>query len=307
MAKAVGIDIGGTNIKAGIVDSSGAVLESVTEPTGSGDVRETVARLARDLSKGSDISGVGIGVAGLLDRAEDRVQLCANIPTLEGFSFREIGIKKKLVVENDANAAAFAELWQGLGSKFKSFVLMTLGTGIGAGIVHDGKLLRVAAEAGHTSINATGEKCPCGNYGCLELYASAGAIVAQAVKSLESGAESMLRECCRGNIYRVTPDDVYKAALDGDIISREALKAAGYHLGIGIANLITLLSPEVIVLAGGLTGAWDIYVAEAIREAGRRSFKGLYDKVEIARSVMSPETIGVIGAAGLVLHSEKTC
>jgi len=307
MAKAVGIDIGGTNIKAGIVDSSGEVLESVTEPTGAGDVRETVARLAKDLSKGPGITGVGIGVAGLLERRDDRVLLCANIPALDGFSFRDLGIKKKLVVENDANAAAFAELWQGLGSKFKSFVLMTLGTGIGAGIVHDGKLLRVSAEAGHMSIDASGQKCPCGNYGCLELYAAAGAIVAQAVKALESGAQSMLKECCRGNIYRVTPDDVYRAALEGDIISREALKSAGYHLGIGITNLITLLSPEVVVLAGGLTGAWDIYVAEAIREAGRRSFKGLYDKVEIARSALAPETIGVIGAAGLVLHSEKTC
>lgn len=305
MAKAVGIDIGGTSIKAGIVDSSGAVLESVIEPTSGADVRETVARLARDLSGASGVTGVGIGVAGLLDRAEDKVLLCANIPSLEGFSFRDLGIKKKLVVENDANVAAYAELWQGLGARFRSFVLMTLGTGIGAGIVHEGRLLRVSAEAGHMSIDAGGQKCPCGNYGCLELYASAGAIVAQAVRSMEGGAESMLKECCRGNIYRVAPDDVYRAALDGDITSREALKAAGYHLGIGIANLIALLSPEVVVLAGGLTGAWDIYVAEAIREAGRRSMKGLYDKVEIARSALSPESIGIIGAAGLVLNNEK--
>ncbi|MDI6745125.1 MAG: ROK family protein, partial [Thermodesulfovibrionales bacterium] len=209
-----------------------------------------------------------------------------------------------VLVENDANAAAFGEKWGGAGKEFNSFVLLTLGTGIGSGIIYKGMLADCAAEIGHMSINADGEKCPCGNYGCLELYAAAKAIHAKVVSALAKGNESLLRECCNGNIYKITAEDIYKQAIEGDNLAREALKEAGRHLGIGLANTINIISPEAIILTGGLIGAWNIYVQEAVKEASRRSFKALFDKVKIIPSLLGDDA-GMIGAAGLVFSAQS--
>jgi glucokinase len=205
-------------------------------------------------------------------------------------------------IENDANAAAFGEKWIGIGKEFSSFVLFTLGTGIGGGIIHDKKLLKVAAEIGHITIHADGEKCHCGNSGCLESYASARALLSNVISALESGRESILKGLFNGNFYKLTAEDIYRTALDGDILAREMLKDAGKNLGIGIANIINVMSPEAIVLAGGLTGAWDIYIQEAIKEASRRSFKELFNKVKIIPSLLGDDA-GVIGSAGIVFEN----
>jgi glucokinase len=178
-------------------------------------------------------------------------------------------------------------------------VLLTLGTGIGGGIIHKGKLLNVSSEIGHMSINADAEKCLCGNIGCLENYASARAMIARAVSMLEKGTESLLKECCKGSIYKITPEDIYKAALDGDTLSREILRDAGRFLGVGLANIINIMSPEAIILAGGLVGAWNIYVQEAIKEASRRAFRDLFDGVKIIPSSLGDDA-GIVGAASLV-------
>jgi glucokinase len=178
-------------------------------------------------------------------------------------------------------------------------VLLTLGTGIGGGIIHRGKLLKVSAEFGHMSINADAEKCPCGNNGCLENYASARAMIAKAVSMIEKGTESLLKECCKGSIYKITPEDIYRAALDGDTLAREILRDAGRFLGVGLANIINIMSPEAIILAGGLIGAWNIYVQEAIKEASRRAFRELFDGVKIIPSSLGDDA-GIVGAARLV-------
>jgi glucokinase len=187
----------------------------------------------------------------------------------------------------------------GAGKNFENFVLLTLGTGIGGGIIYKGVLLDVSAEIGHMSINSEAEKCTCGNVGCLENYASARAMIAKTVAMLEKGTESLLKDCCKGSIYKITPEDIYKAALEGDTLSREILRESGKALGVGLANLINILSPEAIILAGGLVGAWNIYVQEAIREASRRAFKDLFDSVKIIPSSLGDEA-GVVGAASLV-------
>jgi glucokinase len=206
-------------------------------------------------------------------------------------------------MENDANAAAKGELWAGAGRDFSAFVLFTLGTGIGGGIVHDRKLLSVSAEIGHMSINAEGGKCHCGNYGCLESYAGARAILAQTVSLLEAGRESLLREYCSGNFYKLTTEDIYRAAREGDNLSRDLLKNAGKYLGIGIANIINIFNPEAVILAGGLTGAWDIYVQEAIREASKRALRELFDGVKIVASSFADDA-GIIGSAGMVFQEK---
>ena len=288
-----------------LVSRDWQVVKKIKEPSMGLSAGDDVIQLMKDSIAGlmsPDVEGIGIGVAGVLDRAENRITLSPNIPPLTGYSFNGLGYPVPVYVENDANAAALGEARAGAGRDFRNFVLMTLGTGIGGGIIYGGELLKVAAEVGHMSVVADGKKCFCGNNGCLELFASARAIIASVVESLEGGAESALRECCQGKIYRITPEDVYKAALEeGDMLSREVLKEAGRYLGIGIANIINIMSPEAVILAGGLVGAWNIYVDEAIKEASKRAFKSLFQAVSILPASLGDEA-GVVGAASLVFN-----
>lgn len=307
MAKnyAIGVDIGGTNIRAALINSSGEVESKVKESTG----RKPVAVLHKLIdslySKHSkQICGIGLAVAGIIDRDEGIVLRSPNIQGLTGVNL-EAEVKSRyktcIVVENDANAAAYGEKCAGAGRDFKSFVILTLGTGIGGGIVMNNKLLSVAAEVGHMSINANGQQCACGNVGCLESYASASAIIENAVSEVEKGNSSILRNLYNGNFYKLNAEDIYKAALDGDVLSRSVLREAGKSLGIGIANLINILSPDAIILTGGLLGAWNIYVDSAIQEASKRALKELYAKVKIIPSSLG-DNAGIIGAAKLVFE-----
>ncbi|MCL4537715.1 MAG: ROK family protein [Nitrospirae bacterium] len=302
---AIGVDIGGTNIRAALINSSGEVESKVKESTG----RKPVAVLHKLIdslySKHSkQICGIGLAVAGIIDRDEGIVLRSPNIQGLTGVNL-EAEVKSRyktcIVVENDANAAAYGEKCAGAGRDFKSFVIFTLGTGIGGGIVMNNKLLSVAAEVGHMSINANGQQCACGNVGCLESYASASAIIGNAVSEAEKGNSSILRNLYNGNFYKLNAEDIYKAALDGDVLSRSVLREAGKSLGIGIANLINILSPDAIILTGGLLGAWNIYVDSAIQEASKRALKELYAKVKIIPSSLG-DNAGIIGAAKLVFE-----
>jgi len=296
----IGVDLGGTNLRVALVSRKGEVLKKIKEPS-TGDIFESLKKAIQGLLS-PEVEGVGIGVAGVVDREGKKVIVSPNLPEINGMDFKKLGFRVPLYVENDANAAALGEATMGAGKEIKNFVMLTLGTGVGGGIIHKGKLLAMAAEIGHMSIMAEGEKCFCGNLGCLELYCSARAIIGAATRSLEAGAESSLREVTQGNIYRVTPEDIYNAAMEGDNLSREVLKNAGKYLGVGIANVINIMSPDAVILAGGLIGAWNIYVEEAIREASKRAFKSLYQKVSIIPASLGDEA-GVVGAASLVFQS----
>jgi glucokinase len=300
---AIGIDLGGTNLRIACVSRHGEIIEKIKEPTSEELLESILAGTGKLFSK--EVAGIGLGVAGLISREERKVLISPNLHIVEKIDLvREMEGKFGIPVllENDANVAAFGELWVGAGRDLKNFVLLTLGTGIGGGIVSERKLLGIAAEIGHMSIVADGEKCSCGNYGCLELYASVRAILSRASSALEAGRESLLREYCGGNFYKLTTEDIHRAALDGDALARELLKNAGRYLGIGIANIVNCMSPEAVVLAGGLTGAWDLYIQEAMREASRRALKELFDRVRILPSLLKDDA-GVIGAAGLVFDS----
>jgi glucokinase len=300
---AIGIDLGGTNLRIALVSRYGDILQKSKEPT-SGELLESILTGTGKLFSG-EVAGIGLGVAGLISSADRKVIISPNLLIVEKLDLVRALEEKygvPVLIENDANVAAFGELWAGAGRGLKHFVLLTLGTGIGGGIVHDRKLLSIAAEIGHMSIDADGEKCGCGNYGCLELYASVRAILARASSALEAGRESILRDYCGGNFYKLTTEDIYRAAFDGDSFARELLKNAGRHLGIGIANIINLMSPEAVVLSGGLTGAWDIYVQEAMKEASKRALRELFERVRIIPSLLKDDA-GVIGAAGLVFRA----
>ena len=297
---AIGVDLGGSNLRVALVSEEGEIARKVKKAS-SEEVLNSLFETIEEVLHG-DIAGIGLGVAGLIDRENGRVLSSPNYRAVEGLNIAaDIERKFNLPVylENDANCAALGERVRGAGKDFENFVLLTLGTGIGGSIIYKGELLDAAAEIGHMSINAEAEKCPCGNIGCLENYASARAMIAKAVVMLEKGTESMLKNCCNGSIYKITPDDIYKSALEGDTLSREILRDAGRALGVGLANLINILSPEAIILAGGLIGAWNIYVQEAIKEASRRAFKDIFEAVKIIPSSLGDDA-GVVGAASLV-------
>lgn len=302
----VGVDLGGTNIRAALIDFEGKVAEKAKAPTGN-DPLQTLFRLLEPVyaAAAGEVAGLGIAVAGLINRDKGIVIGSPNIPKLDGVNLRaevENIYKTRIVIENDANAAAYGEKFSGVGKDIKNFVMFTLGTGIGAGIIYDGRLLPVAAEIGHMSIKADGQQCPCGNVGCLELYASATAIIGNTVAELEKGGSSILKEFNNGNFYKVEAKDIYDAALEGDPLARNILREAGKGLGIGIANVINILSPDAIVLTGGLIGAWNIYIESAIKEASKRALKELYGNVQIIASTLGDDA-GLIGAAQLVRDS----
>lgn len=295
----ISIDLGGTNLRAAVVSPEGNIIKKIKEPS-LVDVKTVLKKTFSSLMS-EDIKAIGIAVAGIIDKSTKKVLISPNLHEIEGFEFQELAPGIPLIVENDASSAAIGEMWLGAGREFNDFILLTLGTGIGGGIIYNRELLDVAAEVGHMSIDHNGAKCPCGNNGCLELYASARAITGSVTSAIEKGAESILTEKSTGNIYKLTAEDIFKAAFEGDNVSREAIRDAGRHLGIGIANLINLLSPSAIILSGGLIGAWDIYTKEAIKEAGKRSLKSLFEGTKIIPAVHS-DNAGILGAAYLALR-----
>ena len=304
----IGIDIGGTNVRTALIGLDGNIVSKVKNAAG----KEPLSVLNKHLDalyapNAREICGIGIAVAGLVGR-NGAILKSPNIPKLNDVNLRS-EIRKRfrtcVEVENDANAAACGEKASGAGKELSDFVMLTLGTGIGGGVVAEGSLLPVAAEVGHMSINAEGPQCPCGNVGCLELYASATAIVGNAASELEKGKASMLRDAYNGNFYKLTAEDIYRAALEGDSLARTILREAGKCLGVGIANVINIFSPEAVILTGGLIGAWNLYIEFAIKEASKRALKELYDRVKIIPSVLGDDA-GIIGAANLVFEKCKS-
>lgn len=304
---AIGVDLGGTNLRVALVSREGEIIKKLKVPSFEKAEEALISSISEMFEGAENVAGIGIGVAGLIDRASSIVVISPNLPLIERVPIAEILTARfnvPVFIENDANAAALGERLMGTGRKYRDFVLLTLGTGIGGGIIYNGKLLNVSAEIGHMSINSTGIKCACGNHGCLESYASARAILEYAINALEHGAVSVLKEYCSGNFYKLTPEDIYKAALDGDNLSKDVLREAGKHLGVGISNMMNIFSPEAVILAGGLTGAWNIYVQEAIKEASKRTFKQLFDRVEIVQSSLG-DNAGVLGSACLAFNSKN--
>ncbi len=296
---AIGIDIGGTNIRAAIVSNKGEIIKK-SKKKSSGDIITAIYKTIENLFS-ENIEGIGFAVAGLIDYQKGSVLVSPNLPAIEGEDFvnkLSARFNVPVIIENDANAAAYGELCAGAGRGFSNFVLLTLGTGIGGGIIYNKKLMNVSAEIGHMSINSEGSKCSCGNYGCLESYASATAIVSSAINFIENGRESILKG--QSNNYKnITAEEIFRAAKDGDLLSIDVFKNAGKFLGIGISNIINILSPEAVILTGGLTGAWDIYVKEAITVASERAFGYLFKRTKILRSELMDDA-GITGAAELV-------
>lgn len=323
MKAAVGLDMGGTNIKAVLASEEGEILirRKYPTPVVSGEKSERIEDKlinilkdflkeaeAQQFNRGMNLVGIGFGIAGLVDTRNGVVIESPNISTIEGIPIKEIFEKEfslPVILENDANACAYGEKWIGAGRDFDNFVVLTLGTGLGGGLIYKGELYKGALEIGHMVIEPHGRFCPCGSFGCLESYASGRAIVDRATSSLEKGTESMLTKCCDGNFYKITPADVYKTAMEGDTLSREVFREAGQYLGIGVANLINLLSPEAVIIGGGLVSAWDLFIEELKKEVSKRAFKPLSAKTKILKAGLIDDS-GAIGTAGLIFKAAES-
>lgn len=321
MKIAIGLDIGGTNTKTVIASEKGEVLLSRKNPTPAvtekekGKIESGLIANLKDflneatskkvISEASKLSGIGIGIAGLIDRKQGRIIQSPNISAINGVALRDIFEKEfslPVIIENDANAYAYGEKWIGAGKDLDNFIVLTLGTGLGCGLIYKGQLYEGPMEVGHMTIVPSGRYCTCGSSGCLESYASGRAIVDKAISSLEKGTESLLSKCCDGNIYKITPEIVFEKALDGDSLSREIFREVGQFLGIGIANLINILGIDAVIIGGGLIGAWDMFIEELSKEAQKRAFKLLSTDVKILKSALTKDG-GSIGAAGLLFSS----
>ena len=314
----VGVDIGGTNIKVGVMPfEGGAPLAMRTLPTeaqrGAQSVVERVLRAMREAMDevfaahggGKEtVAGVGIGSPGPLNRESGLVIDTPNLGwrnfPLRDLISNDIGLPAWL--DNDANCATYGEWWMGAGKGTQSLIGVTLGTGIGGGIVLDGELFHgvsdAAGEIGHMTIDFTGRKCKCGNYGCLEAYASGPNIAARAIEGIDAGAETALLDLVDGRLERITAHTVYEAVVQGDAYANEVMVETAKILGAGVANLINIFNPEAVVISGGVTRAGDHLFVPLRAEIRRRAFLSAAEACQVLPAVLA-DTAGVIGAAGL--------
>jgi glucokinase len=314
----VGIDIGGTNLVVGAVASDGSDLRGRRqEPTraeeGADAVVKRLAGLARQAMEDTravvpdaEFIGVGIGSPGPLDRLTGKVLMTPNLGWTN-YPLRD-AVRQALdlptALDNDANCAVLGEWWRGAARDTRHAIGITIGTGIGGGIIIDGKLYHgyseVAGELGHTTIDSDGRLCKCGNYGCLEAYAAGPAIARRAIEAVKAGVESSLPEYVGGNLDQVTAQTVYEAARDGDDLAREVVRETSRLLGTGIANLVNIFNPEVVVVCGGVTLAGASLFEPLRREMMRRAFRPAAEACRIVPGELIG-TAGVYGAARALL------
>jgi glucokinase len=311
----LGVDLGGTNIVVGAMTFDGTAefgMRSLPTRADEGadavvgrmvEMIEDVIRqtMADSGASRDDFLGVGIGAPGPLDRQSGVLIVAPNLGWRDFPLRREISERVGLpaTLDNDANCATMGEWWAGAAKGHRNVVGVTIGTGIGGGLILDGRLYHGASDAageiGHTTIDSTGRRCSCGNYGCLEAYASGPAIAERARESLMGNGTSELLELVSGDAAKITAQTVYDAAKHGDPIALEVVRDTAKFLGIGISNLLNLFNPDMVVIAGGVTQAGAPLFEPLRAEVKRRAFKPAVDACEIVPGML-PLSAGVVGA-----------
>lgn len=294
----IGLDLGGTNLRAAAIDRNGNILLSLNGKTGFAAERETIlseivqaiTMLRRDIGDCAPV-GIGVAVPGFIALEKGVVLNSNNIPALENFPIRDElsqRLNAPVILENDANAAALGEKWIGAGRKFTDLVMLTLGSGVGGGIISNGKVLRgylgMAGEFGHITVVPNGNPCGCGNRGCVEKHASATAITA------------MARLLGLGDA--LTSKEVYELALTGNEKARAIFESFGEILGITLATVINIFNFPLYLVAGGVIPAWDLFAPVMLAEARRRSFAFRTTDIRIERAELGNQA-GLYGSAFL--------
>jgi glucokinase len=301
----IGVDLGGTNLRAAAISHQGAMLEKISgsTPIDAGpeaviaDICQAVESLRQRQGR-DNLTGIGAGVPGAILAEQGVIAAWPNMPSFNGYPVRtaiETRIGAKLFLENDANAAALGEHWMGAGRDVDNLVLLTLGTGIGGGIIIGGRVLHghlgMAGELGHITISPNGNPCGCGNRGCVEKHASATAIAAMA-RLLGLG-------------HDLTSEDVYRLAVQGNERARVIFRSMGEALGIALAALVNIFNFPLYLLSGGPLPAWDFFAPAMLAEVERRSFTYRQSPTRIERAELGNEA-GLYGAAYLPIQSASS-
>lgn len=308
----IGVDLGGTNIKVGICDAQGHLLHTYEGPTGTdggaGAVLDRIAEYAKQIVIDSpydweQVAGVGAGIAGFLDLAAGKVLLAPNL------GWKDVAVREELEqrlgcpvrIDNDANVAALGEAWSGAGAGLKHMVAFTLGTGVGGGIIVDGRIVQgfrgMAGELGHIKVVPDLEaiQCGCGQLGCVETVASATGIIRMAQDAVKRGEATSL-----SLQETITAKDVFDAARDGDEVALRIVKRASYYLGKAMAAVAVVLNPQRFVIGGGVARAGDILFDE-LRKVYKQHVPEVFTEgVDIVPAKLG-NNAGVVGAAGLCL------
>ena len=306
----IGLDLGGTNIRAAAITKEGEILHRVKIATEVPLGRErvitnilNVINTIRQELKTFKLSAIGMGIPGIIFFDKGIVARSPNFPDWIDFNLRE-RLSKDLdvpfYIDNDANLAAFGEGCIGAGRNYNSFCMLTLGTGVGGGIILNKNIWRgeygMAGELGHITIYPDGHPCPCGNKGCLEQYASATGIVRMAMEGnppsptfTKGGKEGI-----------ITADMIFQLAKEGDRFALEIFQKMGRILGIGIADLVNILNIELFVLGGGVADSWDYFIDSAIDEIKKRTYRITGERVKVVKAELGDDA-GIFGAAYMAM------
>jgi len=303
-------DLGGTHLRVATVDRSGTIsgrqMQATPQAEKPNEIVHALIEAAHESERktaeqGGVISAVSVVVPGTVNVAEGVVVKAPNLPCLDGFRLAaalESELDEPVILENDANAAAIGEMWRGAAQGYRTIICVTLGTGVGGGIILDGKLWRgadgSAGEIGHIGVDPFGGvACTCGSRGCLEVYASATAIVRMTREARPRYPNSTLH-----NTEDLTSAKVYEAGTQGDELAIEVFRRMGVYLGIGLASLINVLNPEIVVIGGGLSNGWDLFEKHVHQQVIERAFPIPARRVKIVRAECGDDA-GLLGAARL--------
>jgi len=315
----VGIDFGGTNIKFGILDSNGEILFRTRRETeaeqGRGVVMKKIFSGIEECLEKAEciIRGIGIGSPGPLDVLTGVIIHTPNLPGWENVPIKKM-IEEKFnlpaFLENDANAAARGESWIGAGRNVDTMLQLTLGTGIGGGIILNKKIWHgfqsCAGELGHVIIDHQGRACSCGGSGCIEAYASARGIIETFEELIAGGGQSTLTQKCETENIELTPKLISEAAAEGDRVSVETIEKTGRYLGAAISTMVHAFNPQMVVLSGGIAQIGEIFYEPIRKEVAERVMYPMAEELEIVPSIFEDDA-GIIGAARCLIDFLEEC
>jgi glucokinase len=312
---AVGVDLGGTAIKAGLISKDGKIIKKTSVDTLADkgpdividQIKKGIQFVIEDVSN-NQIMGIGVGFPGVVSVEKGTVENPPNLPGWEKVALGEILQNKfniNVTVENDAKAAAVGELIFGAGRGLTNFVMVTLGTGVGGGIIINKKLYRgeigAAGEIGHTTINYNGQKCNCGSFGCLETYVGNNYLVNHVKDELKNHKDSLIFELIKGDLDSLTPKTISTASEKGDDYAASVIIDTGRYLGYGLASVLNILDISKIIIGGGVSGFGKILFQSTQDTIKERALKSLAAKVQVLPAELKNDA-GILGASALVFH-----
>jgi glucokinase len=310
----IAADLGGTNLRAAVVDADGRIHERVKHPTPKAERADEIVRALVEAAReceslsgesGRRIAALSVVVPGTVQIENGVVTKAPNVPCLDGFRLGaalESELQWPAVLENDANAAAVGEMWQGAGRGARTIIAVTLGTGVGGGIILDGELWRgidgSAGEIGHIGVEPDGPPCTCGSRGCLEVFASATAIVRMTREAQPRYPRSSLHRS-----EHLTAKMVYQSGVERDELALEVFRRMGLYLGVGLASLVNILNPEVIVIGGGVANGWDLFIGHVREQVLERAFPIPARRAQIVKAERGDDA-GILGAAHIAFTKQ---